>query len=401
MSFAFQSFASRFARDERGVVAVLFGLIFVMLVILSGIAVDQSRIYHSTSKLAAAADAAALAAGRAMLDRRNTDDEVKQIGQRFFDENLAVTRDFANVHGVRIIPNRVAGTVTVDVDADVPVTITKVAGFESVLTPVKSSTAYDQRDIELGMALDVTGSMSGSKIANLKLAAKDLIDILIPDSGSTNTVRIGLAPYAAGVNAGSYARMVTNDRSTRCVHERAGSEAYTDYAPGTGSWIGFTSGMNCPSARVEPLTNNKGTLKSRIDTYSASGMTAGHIGAAWAWYLVSPEWASIWPTSSRPVSYSEPNTVKAIILMTDGEFNTQYVSGNGNSSSQALNLCEEMKDKDVVVYSVAFQSPTSAANLLRSCATSEDTFFNANDGDELRAAFQSIAANLNNLRLTQ
>jgi Flp pilus assembly protein TadG len=40
----------------------------MVLLILSGIAVDQERLYQSNSKLMAAADAAALAAGRALLD---------------------------------------------------------------------------------------------------------------------------------------------------------------------------------------------------------------------------------------------------------------------------------------------------------------------------------------------
>lgn len=401
MTSKFHSFAARFAKDEQGVVAVLFGLIFMVLIILAGMAVDQSRLYHSSSKLASAADAAALAAGRAMLDGRLTDADVIDVGTNFFNENIEASGEFANVHGVSVVPNRAAGTVTVNVDADVPMTVTRVAGFTSIDTPAKSSTAFDQRDIELAMALDVTGSMQGSKIANLKLAAKDLIDILMPDGGSTNQVRIGLAPYAAGVNAGGYARTVTNNASNKCVHERGGIQRFTDAAPGTGSWIGTTGGMSCPNARIEPLSDNKAMLKSRIDGYAASGMTAGHIGAAWAWYLISPEWATIWPALSRPVDYSNADTVKAIVLMTDGEFNTQYIWANGSSAIQAENVCDEMKSKNVRVYSVAFQSPPDAESLLRRCATSPDTYFNANDGEELRAAFQAIATNLNNLRLTQ
>ena len=44
----------------------------------------------------------------------------------------------------------------------------------------------EQHDIELAMALDVTGSMSGSKIADLRTAATDLVDILLPAGGTPN-----------------------------------------------------------------------------------------------------------------------------------------------------------------------------------------------------------------------
>jgi len=401
MPFQSKSFAVDFARDERGAVAVLFGLMAMVLLILSGIAVDQARLYQSNSKLMAAADAAALAAGRALLDGQLSDAEVEELGEKFFFENIKTGGNLAEVNSVRVTPNRAENSVRIDVDADVPMTLTRVAGFQTVATPVKSITNFDRRDIELSLALDVTGSMSGAKLEDLKAAASDLIDILLPDNSYSNSVRIGLAPYAASINAGSYARMVTNNASDRCVHERSGVQAFTDAAPGFGTWIGTSAGLSCPSAQIEPLSDNKELLKSRIDGYSAGGMTAGHLGAAWAWYLVSPEWASIWPTESRPVAYAEDNTVKAIVLMTDGVFNTHYISANGNSTAQALNVCDEMKSKGVIVYSVAFQAPSLAETLLRDCATSGDTYFNASSGEELRTAFKAVAADLNNLRLTQ
>ncbi len=51
-----------FARNERGSVAILFGFCALVLVFVIGVAIDQARVYQSNSKIAAAADAAALAA---------------------------------------------------------------------------------------------------------------------------------------------------------------------------------------------------------------------------------------------------------------------------------------------------------------------------------------------------
>jgi Flp pilus assembly protein TadG len=389
------------AADEQGSIAPMFGLLFMALVMFAGIAVDYGRSIHAQTRLAAAADAAALAAGRAMLDGRLSDSDVEELGLKYFNENVQ-SGGFGTISNVDLVLDRSSGTVRIDVDADVPMTITRAGGFESVAVPASSSVMAGQQDIELGMALDVTGSMSGSKIADLRTAAKDLVDILIPDTDTPNRIRIGLAPYAASVNAGAYAGPVTNGASTNgCVHERGGAAAFSDATPGAGTWLGWTSGLRCPTSTIVPLTDDKATLKANIDTYRASGSTAGHIGTHWAWNLISPEWAGIWPGASEPAAYNDGKTLKAIVLMTDGEFNTQYVRRNGDSASQARRLCSNMKLKNVVVFAVGFMAPEEAEDLLKDCASTENHYFNASNGNELRAAFIEIAQQLNNLRLTQ
>jgi hypothetical protein len=89
-------------------------------------------------------------------------------------------------------------------------TLTRLAGVNDFVFPVVASASYQQQGIEMSMALDVTGSMcSAVKLDALKTAAQDLFDILLPDGGTPNKVRIALAPYSSGVNAGVYARTVT------------------------------------------------------------------------------------------------------------------------------------------------------------------------------------------------
>lgn len=399
--------AGRFSADERGTVAVIFSLIVLVLVFAAGMGIDFARVVHTKSRLAAAVDAAAIAAGRALIEGRLSDSEVIARAERYVNENIKGSGGllFGTVEALDVRIDRDANRVQIDVTADVPMTLTAVSGLKSVDLPVGTVASFDQKDVELAMALDITGSMAGSKIEDLKLAAASLVDILLPDGGTPNKVRIGLAPYAGSVNAGSYAGRATNGRSTNgCVHERGGSEAFTDARPGTGTYLGFKKGMPCPSAKLRPMTNEKEVLKGDIKTYVASGMTAGHLGAAWAWYLVSPQWSTFWPSESAPAQ-KDAKTDKIVILMTDGEFNTQYVDANGSSATQARQLCANMKgtdplDPDVIVYSVAFMSPPSAEALLRECATSGEHFFVASNGSALRGAFEQIARSINNLRLT-
>ncbi len=396
------SLTRNFANDERGVVAMMFGLMFLVFAFVAGIAVDFGRLTNAKSQVSGAVDSAALAAGRALLDGRMTDAEIEQMAKDYFSANVNQGGTAPGAIGEPVVVvNRATGEVSITVDTTVQMSLTKLVGYTDVTFPVNSATIFEQRDIELGMALDVTGSMGGQKIQDLKLAAKDLVDILLPDSGQANKVRIGLAPYAASVNGGVYADVVTGQSSgNNCVHERGGSERFTDAEPVGAARLNKKSGMSCPSATVMAMTDNKAVLKSTIDTYSTGGMTAGHLGAAWAWYLVSPEWKDIWPSPSEPVAYNSSNTTKAVILMTDGVFNQQYVGSNGNSANQARAVCAEMKAKGVAVYAVAFQAPSSAQDLLKECSTSDSYYFPADNGDELRLAFQKIALKLNNLRLT-
>ena len=85
--------------------------------------------------------------------------------------------------------------------------------------------------------------------------------------------------------------------------------------------------------------------------------------------------------------------------MTDGQFNTSYDAGMGDSNTQAKKMCGKMRDAGVRVYAVAFQAPTSAKNTLKDCTGDDSRFFDASDGTELLAAYDAIASQLSQLTL--
>jgi len=416
--------ASDFARDERGSVAVLFAIFLLGIVTCVGMAVDYARSSHAKSEIAAAADAAALAAGRALMEGGMTDAEIAEIGLRYFNENLQNgTTKFADIGTVNIVPNRANSTIEVQVQADVPMTFMRVAGFDKVNTLTDTSTTFEAGDLELGIALDVTGSMcdprtpqpcaSARKLNALKAAANDLVETLLADGDRPNKVRIGLAPYSASIQLGAYAGIASGGTSgDGCVRERSGANAYTDASISMGgTYLGVgrfgdidpTEGFQgyfCPEAEIVPMTADKATLTSAIANLTAIGSTAGHIGAQWAWNLVSPNFNDLWPDSSEAVDYADGKTTKAVILMTDGIFNMSYE--NDRSSVQALAICSAYADKGIQVHTVAFEASASAKTFLRTCAEQAGgQFHEANDGEALRKAFVKIAQSLNGLRLTQ
>lgn len=212
-----------------------------------------------------------------------------------------------------------------------------------------------------------------------------------------------------------------------CVTERT-TNAYTDVSPST-TYLGYnypaTATNPCITATIMPLSSDKTALKSVVNGLSASGGTAGHIGIAWAWYLLSPNFSYLWPSASQqPAAYGTDKLIKVAIIMTDGAFNTPYCKGvissdagsgstsyttdrinctapNGSSASQAKNLCAGMKAQGIIVYTVGFDvgSDATAHDTLDSCATDSSHAYYPATGADLQSVFQSIAQQITNLRV--
>jgi hypothetical protein len=406
--------ARGFFEAEDGTVAILFALCAIPVFLTVGLAFDFGRVYHAERKLSGAVDAAVLAAAKVLRDGGASDDQVTAVAEEFFQENMRGSGgSYARVKAFNVVIDHSRNAITADVEADVPTVFFKIAGFDKVSVPKSSAAVYDIKDIELGLQLDVTGSMAGRKLSDLKSAVGDLLDIMLPDGGTTNRVRIGLAPFAAGVNAGDYGRAVSGGRATDgCVYERRLPADQSNEAPpivtlALKARADLGGASSCPAnAQVMPLTNDREGLRREVSRWTAAGSTAGHLGTAWAWYLVSPEWSSIWPGASRPAPYRTAGTTKAVILMTDGIYNTVGGVNHGDYSPTATRstrfaqeTCESMRAQGIVVYTIGFEAPSAAKDALRTCASDAGKFYDAANGDQLRDAFRAIAAELNNLRL--
>jgi Flp pilus assembly protein TadG len=230
--------------------------------------------------------------------------------------------------------------------------------------------------------------------------------------------------------------------SNSCVYERTGAYAASDTVPTSGRWLGagnprwnFSAsssnrydgwknvendgatgygvgayegrhGLCQPSGPV-PLTDDKDALKAHVESLVAEGGTAGHLGIAWGWYLLSPNWSSIWPEESAPRLYGATRTSKFMILMTDGDFNIQHPTATRSSFQQSMDLCDEMKrlPSNIQIFTVGFQVPSSVQKtgdgrtILQYCATSPGHAFSADSGDELVEVYRTIARSISDLRL--
>lgn len=233
-------------------------------------------------------------------------------------------------------------------------------------------------------------------------------------------------------NGCQYQRFLNNSGGVKifqistCVSERT-TNAYTDVSPAT-TLLGtnYPASTNpCLSNTIVPLTSTKSTLNSAISSLAASGSSGGHIGVAWGWYSISPNFTSIFTGTSAPAAYTAPHIKKVLILMTDGEYNSSYCNGvisqdsttgsgstsdhincnapNGNTYTQAEELCRQMKLKDVIIYTVGFQvgNATNAVNLINNCATDAQHVYTPNTGTALTDAFEAIGADIAALRISR
>ncbi len=411
------NFLIRFQNDQRGSIAIIFALVIIVLIGAVGLAIDYGRTFSVASKLRAAADAAALA-GAKLLDESVTNETIETTADNYFQTQVTtIGAGGLTASPLRVSIDRDASSVQVESDVSVGMTFAQLLNVPSIDFEVSTTVVYKIKKVELAMVLDVTGSMNNNnRLDGVKTAAKNIIDTLVNDTVGKHN-RIALVPYSASVNVGStYRDLVSGGNSLDgCVMERLlPDNRDTDEVSGGNNNYAVNGQLNsgtndryiCPTAEMMALSKNATALKNAIDSYTADGWTAGHIGLAWGWNTVSPKWKTIFTGDAEPGEYGNENYVKAVILMTDGAFNTAYSGGDSEADQKAeseartLALCTNMKAQNIRIYTVAFEAPAEAQTLLQSCAQTGN-YFNATDSNQLNSAFQSIAENLRSLRLSE
>ena len=420
-----RTFKDRLRRDTEGAVAVVFALLLTVICGFVALAVDFGRLVAVTSRLEQTLNTAALA-GAKMLDQDDASDS--DITQR-------VTA-FVNAQGPTLgIPPAVLATLSVSIDrgnssvtanaqGNMATNFASVIGKATVGINKSATVVYKMKDVELAMVLDTTGSMADvpssdtqPKIDSLKSAANIVVDTLYSQAINDRGIRIAIAPFSSGVNAGSYGSSTISGAGAICAVERLGTDNATDAGPYGADKLRdwsplMSSGNTCPAASIIPLTGRGqiNNIKSTINSFTAGGSTAGHIGAAWGWYMLSPNWNGIFTGSAQPGPYNDPNTSKNLVLMTDGLFNTSYLTGlapgtapaTSESYGQFDTLCTNMKAQGINIYTIGFGlDDPNASTELSNCASSPANFFPVANGTQLHAAFATIVAKLNQLRISK
>lgn len=432
---------------QDGNVGITFALLVAIITSLVFGVLDYSAAVDAQRSLQARIDIATLGAARSDAV---SDAELQIVGDRFL--KASTVSPLGTIVSVFFKSAEGGTRVLASAQGYVPTTILGFFNKDRLSFEVQSEVMRSTKNIEVALVLDTTGSMAGTRLKDLKAAANDLIELVVKDVQKPFYSKVAIVPYAVAVNVGSYASQLRgtylagtcttpgcqkyqfknpyNDKMTfsisDCVTERVGADSYTDVSP-TAAPLGlnYASPNNpCSVSPITPLSSNKTVLANAVKALQAGGSTGGQIGVAWGWYMVSENFGSFWPTDSRPGKRDE-KLLKAVVLMTDGEYNSTYCNGviskdsttgsgstsdhincnatNGNSYTQSMTLCTNMKDAGIIVYTVGLEvvNTQQAKDLVNKCASSSKHVYIASSSADLKVVFNSIGQDIAALHISR
>jgi Flp pilus assembly protein TadG len=345
----------KFAQEEDGVLIKPTIFIFLSMLTVGGIGVDLMRMERDRTELQYTLDRAVLAA--ADLDQTQTPAVVvlDYLTKSGLSEYYSPPTSDIGL-GYRIV--------TSTINTDFKTHFLNFTGVASI--PIyASSTAEESIDgLEISMVLDVSGSMrSNNRLTNLKVAAKEFIDTMVANT-TDGKMSISIIPYATQVSGTDELFMQYNltgeNEYSNCINFTPSDFNSTSLSTATqhertmhfSPWASRDSRTyyyNSPRLVDSPVCvedddremllfeQNATVLKDFIQNLVATGNTSIDIGMKWGSALLDP---SAQPAinalatgadatissdfADRPSSYSDPDTIKVVVLMTDGQNTSQY-----------------------------------------------------------------------------
>ncbi|MDF1727010.1 MAG: pilus assembly protein TadG-related protein [Sulfitobacter sp.] len=335
-----------FARSEEGSISLFAIFMVLLMVMLGGIGADLMRHEMERMRIQSVADRAVLAA--ADLDQ-TLDPET-------------VVRDYFTKSGMENFVSNVIvdeglnyRTVTVDASATMPTQFIDILGHETLPLPALSTAEEKINKVEISLVLDISGSMrSNDKMDNLHDAAGAFLDAVLKPENA-DLISVNVIPYTAQVNVGwdifRHLNITPLHDYSYCVDftQSDFDQAYVDLNEPYEHMQHFDSGYNwsgnrnedtidnpgCPKRsyeRVQAFSQDKWALKNTINQFRPRANTAIHLGMKWGVAMLDPRFNDITKQlpnvdavfDDRPASYDDRETMKTVILMTDGENVTTY-----------------------------------------------------------------------------
>lgn len=272
--------------------AIWFAVMALPLAVMSFALIDINRASVEKRHLQDALDAAVLLVARSTA---TTDTQAQALGSAALSAQLTgMSKATLLSSSFKIVGSTVKGTATSGLS---PYISNLWLGGDMNVGAVSEATRA-ATNLEVALVLDVTGSMAGSRMTDLKAAAKDLIDMVVSDSQSPYYSKAALVPYSVAVNVGGYAPSVrgavVGTRSISGISWQSGTSknisgiSKASTAVVTSNSHGFQNGDVVYISGVNGMTqvNNKyytvsnraantfrlsGTSSSSWSTYSSGG----------------------------------------------------------------------------------------------------------------------------------
>jgi Flp pilus assembly protein TadG len=432
--------AARFARAERGNVAMMFAVVLPVLLTAVGAAIDYTRASKVRAAMQSAADAAALMVSKeaAGLTPTEVTDKAKAYFKALFDypevANPAVSAVYtANSGTGASLKINVSGSMTADImKVDIPMS-------------ASSMTKWGNIRYRVALALDNTGSMADDgKMTQLKVAATKLINDFYGMAGSNDDVYISIVPFAQDVNVGNDKKdepwIRWTDWNSENTHKACTKPAYTTKTTcqnNGGSWISVADSHStwngcvkdrdqsydlnitipdasvtgtmapaqqiaeCPVSMIKmtSVKASKQTLLDKIDDMLPVGYTNQAIGIFWAWMTHAT--SGPFPTPAKDANYVYQDV---IILLTDG-LNTRnrWYNDQASIDTRQGTLCTNARTAGVKIFAIQVATngdPVSAVT--KNCTTQPDNpnyFSLITQASQMTVKFDAIFKELAKLRV--
>jgi Flp pilus assembly protein TadG len=207
-----RGFLARLGRDRAGNTLALMAAGIIPLIAMVGGAVDMSRAYLASSRLQQACDAGVLAArkylGSSVSVENKIPAKVADIGTRFFNLNYK-DGEYATTGRSFAMFLETDFAVTGEAAVQVPAVVMQMFGADDIPIEVTCKAELSIPNVDIMMALDVTGSMrltnsgdSQSRIESLKQVIRNFHAKVEGSKGAGTRTRYGFVPYASNVNVG-------------------------------------------------------------------------------------------------------------------------------------------------------------------------------------------------------
>jgi Flp pilus assembly protein TadG len=366
---------ARFIEDRSGNFAVITAAILTTILLSVGFGINTAQMVLTRSNLLNALDSAVTSTARDLTTGAIPEDDAEKTVKAFLFTNGGT--GFASADKISLdslVVDHTAKTVTATASVNISLLFPLFGAADSQKISVTSAALYSDKQVEVAMMLDLTGSMAKTKytdkIGDLRLAATNAVKTMLGNQNTNNPrVRVALVPYASGVNVGALVNNVYAETSSssdlppvagskllvsktgskalplfatyksivasayphsdNCATERKDRYGNADFSADGPDTVRADkagkqyyalvnrdnglkgSGMNaCPAAKLIPLTTDENALLDSIGAFNANGYTAGAVAVQWTYYMLSPEWRSAIKNAGLGDGPADPNPEK-------------------------------------------------------------------------------------------
>lgn len=427
--------ARRLARETNGNVAMVFALLLVPLIAMGGAGIDLARYEAIRVEMQDGLDRGVLAA--ASLSQKEKPEDTLRSFMKNLDYAQDIALSFTETKGLNSRKINASAAYVMNT------TFIHLVGVRQLSVAAVSTAEEAKQNIEMSLMLDMSGSMNGNRIKNLKKAAQQFIDQVLTDETKDYTT-ITIVPYAGHVNIGAavFDKLgAKRDHSnSSCVELSttgfgSGVPSFKDAAqvPHFTQWNYGRTDLKpwwCPveSTAITYFSNDATYLKNRITQLELHDGTGTQNAMQWGYMLLNPGAKTIVNAAidakmmdakfaNRPAAFGDPDTMKVIVLMTDGAITEQYrpkdysrpvsqapdnkqIINSTDTAKMLSSVCTAAKTNGITVFTIGFEVSGNATTQMTNCATSPGHYYPAS-GSGIGDAFKSISTSIKKLRLTQ